>query len=201
MILTDYQIKAIFSTLIPNDAQRDTNLINPASFDVRVGNHLRLEKQGRGINLRPTTVKAVLEYQQDVSNNTFYDDLGLIGDEVYWMRPGEFVLVSMLETIHVPDDCTMSFYLKSSRAREGYEHSNAGWIDPGWKGVLTMEIKNNLGWHNLPIYSGLRIGQMKVEQLTTSVLRPYKGRYHGAIGVEVSKTADYDYQPQKQVVR
>jgi hypothetical protein len=51
-------------------------------------------------------------------------------------------------------------------------HSTAGYVDPGWKGNLTLELSNVA---NLPIalYFGMRIGQISFFQMSSSVDRPY----------------------------
>jgi len=61
----------------------------------------------------------------------------------------------------MPNDVCGMFCLKSSRAREGYEHSHAGFADPEWCGSkLTLELVNARRLHSLPLYPGLKIGQM-----------------------------------------
>ena len=51
-------------------------------------------------------------------------------------------------------------------------HSTAGYVDPGWKGNLTLELSNVA---NLPIalYSGMRIGQISFFRMSSPVDRPY----------------------------
>ncbi len=51
-------------------------------------------------------------------------------------------------------------------------HSTAGYVDPGWKGTLTLELSNVA---NLPIalYAGMRIGQISFFEMSSPVERPY----------------------------
>ena len=51
-------------------------------------------------------------------------------------------------------------------------HSTAGYVDPGWKGNLTLELSNVA---NLPIalYFGMKIGQISFFSLSSPVERPY----------------------------
>jgi len=51
-------------------------------------------------------------------------------------------------------------------------HSTAGYVDPGWKGTLTLELSNVA---NLPIalYYGMRIGQISFFRMSSPVDRPY----------------------------
>ena len=62
-------------------------------------------------------------------------------------------------------------------------HSTAGYVDPGWKGNLTLELSNVA---NLPIalYYGMRIGQISFFKMSSAVERPYgspelRSRYQG----------------------
>jgi len=62
---------------------------------------------------------------------------------------------------------------KSSMGRLGLLiHSTAGYVDPGWKGTLTLELSNVA---NLPIalYYGMRIGQISFFRMSAPVERPY----------------------------
>ena len=51
-------------------------------------------------------------------------------------------------------------------------HSTAGYVDPGWKGHLTLELTNVA---NLPItlYYGMKIGQISFSQLTEAAEQLY----------------------------
>ena len=62
---------------------------------------------------------------------------------------------------------------KSSLGRLGLLiHSTAGYVDPGWKGNLTLELSNVA---NLPIalYYGMKIGQISFFRMSSAVERPY----------------------------
>lgn len=93
----------------------------------------------------------------------------------YLLSPNEFLLVAMLEHTRVPRDLSASFYLKSTRARQGYGHALAAWIDPGWDGRLTMELKNYNEHTPLPLWPGMPIGQIVFWQ--TVLAGNYHGRY------------------------
>jgi dCTP deaminase len=83
------------------------------------------------------------------------------------LHPGEFVLGSTLEHIELPDDLVARLEGKSSLGRIGLViHSTAGFVDPGWKGHLTLELSNVA---NLPVtlYYGMKIGQISYLRLST----------------------------------
>ena len=77
------------------------------------------------------------------------------------------------EWVELPDDLVARLEGKSSLGRLGLLiHSTAGYVDPGWKGNLTLELSNVA---NLPIalYSGMRIGQISFFKMSSPVDRPY----------------------------
>jgi deoxycytidine triphosphate deaminase len=62
-------------------------------------------------------------------------------------------------------------------------HSTAGYVDPGWKGKLTLEL-SNVARLPIALHEGMRIGQISFFEMSSPVERPYgsKGlgsRYQG----------------------
>jgi dCTP deaminase len=99
--------------------------------------------------------------------------LSIADDEPFVLHPGEFVLGQTIEWVELPDDLVARLEGKSSLGRLGLLiHSTAGYVDPGWKGKLTLELSNVA---NLPIalYFGMRIGQISFFEMSSPVDRPY----------------------------
>mgnify|MGYP001571697281 CR=1 FL=1 len=163
VILSDRALHALLEQLIPDGA--DHMLVNSASIDIRIGRDL-LKEDGPGKWKRVSVG---------------------VGKDQYLLKPKEFVLVSTYETIYVPNGYAVDLRLKSSRAREGYDHALAFWVDPGWYGILTMEVMNNMRYTELPLELGMRFGQMIVHQLDAPAEKPYCGKYKGAQCVELSQ--------------
>ena len=140
----------------------DPALINPASIDVRLGNHVLIEERfGDGFEMT------------SLENSS--------PERPFLLRPGEFILAETLETFNVPDNVAIQFALKSSRAREGLQHMLAGYIDPGFNNsTLTLELKNVRSNFWVPIWPGLRIGQLIITELNEAPMRSYRetGRYN-----------------------
>ena len=79
----------------------------------------------------------------------------------YMIAPGEFLLAQSEQLFNLPMDISAEYKLKSSMARIGLEHLNAGWCDPGWhSSVLTLELINCSRFHTIRIVPGERIGQV-----------------------------------------
>jgi dCTP deaminase len=163
--------------VLPMVAPFDPSLINPASIDIRVGDTAKLR-----------TCRKVYDGGQTCS----YEDVDLSifsESRPYWLQPGDRVLVGSLETFNLPDFVCAQFLLKSSRGREWYEHMEAGFCDPGWHGSkLTMEIIN-MDSDQLPLYPGLRMGQLIFSLTLGFPDKNYSvtGRYNGDLQVMESK--------------
>ena len=117
--------------------------INPASYDVTLGPKILVEEQ---------------EGWREV-------DISIPG---FHMGPGCFVLAHTAEVVKIPPYLECTFQLKSSRGREGYEHALAGYIDPGFRGQVTLELTNLNRYHHLPLEAGMRIGDRKSTRLNSS---------------------------------
>lgn len=106
-----------------------------------------------------------------------------------FLFPGEFILAETLEYVCVPLTHAMKIEGKSSLGRKGLTiHVTAGWVDPGFNGVLTLEMVN---FSRVPIAltPGMWIGQVSLHQMLYPV-KPehgYKGKYQYAKTVEAAK--------------
>lgn len=137
-------------------------LLNPASIDVLLGDHLMIEQ--------PESLKL-----QRISIANYSKE------SPYMLQPHQFVLAETQETFRLPDSVSAQFVLKSSRAREGYENLLAGWCDPGWHGSrLTLELVNARRLHAIPLYPNLKIGQMVFFKMSNIPIHSYAmtGRYN-----------------------
>lgn len=145
--------------------------INAASIDIHLGTEIIIESyEGGTIDYRSRQ-----PFKNMVGN--LDPDLGFI------LKPGQFILAQSAEVFNLPDNISAEYKLKSSMARIGLEHLNAGWCDAGWNGsVLTLEFKNMLQYHSIRIRPGDSIGQMvffKHRRVPDKASYATKGRYNG----------------------
>lgn len=94
------------------------------------------------------------------------------------LHPGEFMLASIVEHLNLPPNLSAEFRLCSTVARCGTGHALAVWIDPGYSGNITLEIKNELKYHSAKFCEGGRIGQLIFNEHSPTD-KPYCGSYHG----------------------
>ena len=132
------------------------DLVNAASIDIRLGSKILVEDnphRDRNEYHKPTVSLARKEALRMHSVD--------ISKEPYILAPGEFILAQSFEIFHLPNNIAGEYKLKSSMARIGLEHLNAGWCDPGWHGsVLTLEFSNLTSYHFIELRYLDKIGQV-----------------------------------------
>jgi dCTP deaminase len=136
--------------------------IQPASVDVHLDRQVLVFRNSR----RP-----YIDVREDMSDLT--EMMEIDEGKPFMLHPGEFVLASTREHIELPEDLVARLEGKSSLGRIGLLiHSTAGYVDPGWKGHLTLELSNVA---NLPVtlYYGMKIGQLSYLRLSTAAENLY----------------------------
>jgi dCTP deaminase len=90
----------------------------------------------------------------------------------YSLAPREFVLGTTNETITVPTNLVGEVKGRSTWARRGLIVENAGWIDPGFNGMVTLELYN-IGNDTLYLPIMDRICQISFTRMTSHAMAPY----------------------------
>jgi len=140
----------------------DEALLQPSSVDVRVDRFFRVFHNARYPFID------VKQPQEELTELVEIDS-----DRPFILHPGEFVLGSTLERVTLPDDLVARLEGKSSLGRLGLiVHATAGFVDPGFKGTLTLEI-TNLTRVPIKLYEGLPIAQLSFMTLDAPAEHPY----------------------------
>ena len=95
------------------------------------------------------------------------------------MEPGKFILATTMEYVEVPKDAAVFVQGRSSIGRAGLTVQNAGFVDPGFPGCITLELKNDAPY---PI---ILVPEYPVAQLVymdaSDVEEGYSGKYCGQV--------------------
>lgn len=94
------------------------------------------------------------------------------------LYPGDCVLATLVERFCIPTDVVARVEGKSTWARHFLTIHSAGFIDPGFTGDITLELKND-GGETLMLTPGCQIAQISFQWLAAPAERPY-----GTEGVE-----------------
>jgi len=134
--------------------------IQPASIDLRLGTHfLKVDEN----NIASMSLDTEIKY------------IEIEGDEII-IPPHSFLLATTKEYIKLPNNLTAFVEGRSSIGRIGLFIQNAGWVDPGFEGEITLELYNA---NRLPIIlkAGRRICQLVIAEMDETAVTPYNGKY------------------------
>lgn len=154
--------------------------LQPSTIDLRLSRYFRVFDNSKYTHIDPR------EAQEDLT--TVVD----IGARPFILHPGEFVLGSTYEAVHIGPALAARVEGKSSNGRLGIQvHSTAGVIDPGFNGNITLEL-SNIARLPVMLWPKMWIAQLTVIQLTSPAQRPYgseglNSKYQGQAGPVASK--------------
>jgi dCTP deaminase len=85
----------------------------------------------------------------------------------FLLHPGSLVLVPTLEWVKLPANLQGIVTARSSWAREGLNIATATIINPGYKGIVTLELAN-FGEIPISLCPGLRLAQLALYELESA---------------------------------
>lgn len=148
--------------------------VNPASIDLTLGREWRdLEFP----DITNSSDRVIIYSPLDVSILSKYNSLKSMPTAI---------LAITEEWVEIPDNMVGMIKLKSTPSRLGLAHPIADWVDPGYKGKLTLML-NAVKTLTLPV--GIRVVQLTLCKLSGSVERSY------------AQTGHYNYQTSPTIAR
>jgi dCTP deaminase len=139
-------------------------------------------------NLQPHSYDATLD---DVIKLAVYNEET---DERLWvphncytsdfvLKPGQFALASTKEYFKLPQHLVGFVQGKSSIGRNGLQIENAGLIDAGFEGAITLELYNMAPWP-IKLKAGMPICQIHFTLVDDPIFKNYtkSGHYNGQKG-------------------
>jgi dCTP deaminase len=156
--------------------------LGPASLDIRLGTRFQSQRITSLIEINPLAS----DEQIELDMLKVIDEYAIDPTEPYILHPGDFALASTFEYIKVPADLAVRLEGRSSWARKGLQvHATAGFIDPGFEGLITFEL-SNVSRMPIALYPMLRIGQLSFLPINgeSSLLYGQKklSKYQGDLG-------------------
>jgi len=180
--MSDRDIRASIEAGLIGLDPLEMGLLQPSSIDVRLDRFFRLFDNHKYAFIDPS------EQQDELTRLIEVDPT-----EPFILHPGEFVLGSTYEFVTLPDDVAARLEGKSSLGRLGLlTHSTAGFVDPGFKGHVTLEL-SNVATLPIKLWPGMKIGQLCFFKLTSPSEHPYgsekySSRYQGQRGPTASRS-------------
>ena len=180
--MSDRDIRASIEAGLIGLDPLEMGLLQPSSIDVRLDRFFRLFDNHKYAFIDPA------EQQDELTRLIEVDPT-----EQFILHPGEFVLGSTYEFVTLPDDVAARLEGKSSLGRLGLlTHSTAGFVDPGFKGHVTLEL-SNVATLPIKLWPVMKIGQLCFFKLTSPSEHPYgsekySSRYQGQRGPTASRS-------------
>lgn len=161
MILSDHTLAELIEKkeLVVEPLQPES--IQPASIDCHLGDHFLVVEDRQ---MHTIELDTEITYRE------------IKGSEI--IIPHSFLLATTQEYIKLPDNLTAFVEGRSSIGRIGLFIENAGWVDPGFEGQITLELYNA---NSLPIrlQAGRRVCQLVFCKMDQKAKNPYRGKYQG----------------------
>ena len=162
MILSDSTLKKMIDSgeLVVDPITPDS--IQPASIDCRIGDHYLVVDD---VNTGMLTFDQEINYRE------------VKGDKIV-IAPHSFLLATTMEYIKLPNGLSAFVEGRSSIGRMGLFIQNAGWVDAGFEGNITLELYNA---NSVPIQldAGRRVCQLVFCKMDQDAEKPYRGKYQG----------------------
>lgn len=162
MILSDRTLEKMIEKGELKVSPLTSESIQPASIDCTLGSHYLVVEDRE---------MSIISLDSEIKYRTIESDSITI-------PPHSFLLATTQEYVEMPDDVTAFVEGRSSIGRIGLFIQNAGWVDPGFKGQITLELYNA---NSLPIrlQTGRRICQLVFCKMDDIAKTPYSGKYQG----------------------
>ena len=170
MILSDFTIKEMLASGHLRIEPIEPVQIQPASVDIRLGDTFSVIEDN---------AEGMIDLSSPISYKT-------IRAQSYLLLPGQFVLATTMEYVALPDDLTAFVEGRRSLGRLGLFIQNAGWVDPGFDGEITLELYN-ANRCAIRLEAGRRIGQLVFAKMDRAAEHPYRGKYNGQRGATGSR--------------
>ncbi|WP_396953949.1 dCTP deaminase [Neobacillus niacini] len=140
-----------------------------ASIDLRIGNHFMIIDESS---------TPFISLERPAIYNEVYQETIII-------PPQGFVLGTTIEYINLPNDMTAFVEGRSSIGKLGLFIQNAGWVDPGFKGQITL-VLYNANRAPIKLKAGRRVCQL-VLALLDQKGTGYIGKYYEQEEVKESR--------------
>ena len=162
MILSDSSIQELMDKGDLGIDPLGPQSIQPASVDCCLGDHF--------LCIDSLTVET-LRLDQEIP----YKE---VNQSSIILAPHSFLLATTVEYIRLPSYLTAFVEGRSSIGRMGLFIQNAGWVDAGFEGRITLELYNA---NNIPIRleAGRRVCQLVFCRMDQGAKQPYQGKYQG----------------------
>lgn len=164
MILADKQIRTLIKQRALINPVKDEQ-INPASVNLTLGDTFLVPRTKHYCHI---ALGSEVDYRRFKSTEGGFP-----------IDPGEFVLATTQEHVNIPSNVAAFVQGRSSIGRIGLTTQNAGFVDPGFHGHITLELVNESP-NTIILKPGYPVAQLVFFECYP-VEKPYDGKYNDQV--------------------
>lgn len=165
MILADRQIRILIERDNLVNPVTDKQ-INPASVNLTLGNTF--------------LVPYMIGWREiQLGDHVDYKRFEIDDESCFSIPPGGFALATTKERVNIPTNIAAFVQGRSSIGRIGLTTQNAGFVDPGFHGHITLELVNESP-NSINVYVGYPVAQLVFFECYP-VEKPYMGKYNDQV--------------------
>ncbi|MEM1672133.1 MAG: dCTP deaminase [Archaeoglobaceae archaeon] len=171
MFLGDSEVRRLIEEGVLVIRPFDERNLQPNSYDLTLGSSFYVPRGSGTLDVKDREIGRYF-YRVEVEDR-------------FLVKPYSFCLATTVEWVCLPLDVVAFVEGKSSIGRLGLFIQNAGWVDSGFCGNITLELFNASPF-TIVLYPGMRICQI-VFARADGVSKGYCGKYLGQEGVTLSR--------------
>jgi dCTP deaminase len=172
--------------------------LGPSSVDLRMGTVALMARAGAQSHVDPAAYvqarKGSASHEIIKGQQQKHERFDIPFLKSFLLHPGSLVLVPTLEWLKVPANLQGIVTARSSWAREGLNIATATIINPGYKGIVTLELAN-FGEIPIRLYPGLRLAQIAfyaLDSTNSSAVNPADGQFDMSFEPRAGNISDAD---------
>lgn len=177
----------------------DPEQLGPSSIDLRMGTVVMVARAGAQSHVEPSAYQKSKDHDYVRERQQKHERFDIPFAKPFLLHPGTLALVPTLEWVKLPNDLQGIVTARSSWAREGLNIATATIVNPGYRGIITLELAN-FGEIPITLYPGLRLAQIAFYELVSGNKQSnantgiYKGQFKmnfEPVAGNIAKDDDY----------
>lgn len=167
--------------------------IGPVSIDLRLGHVALFVRAAGSSHVDPRSYVDAKDDEQEREKGQrqkFARSEFTFGERLL-LHPGSLTLVPTLEWVKLPPNIKGVVTARSSWAREGLNIATANFINPGYNGIITLELAN-FGHIPIALYPGLRIAQIAFYSVEHPAAVHQKGQFSMSFEPRAGEIGQHD---------
>ena len=172
--------------------------IGAASVDLRLGNVVLMVRARGTSHVSPTDAKksasSETSHDTEIDHQQKHERYEIPFHREFLLHPGSLALVPTLEWLCLPDNLHGSVTARSTWAREGLSIATATFIEPLYRGIVTLEL-SNMGQIPIALFPGQRVAQIAFMGVEGETARPEHGQFTLSFEPKQGKIASKDDFP------